>query len=121
MEVFVVHDSFHGRCIHLVLIKSANIVLRFLLELCALVALGYWGFKTGKGPIMKTLLGIGAPLVTAVVRATFGSPGAPIPLSGPLHLILELVVFGLAAAALYAADILPWPGALGWWQCLTAS
>ena len=28
-------------------IKAANLALRFLLELCALGALGYWGFKTG--------------------------------------------------------------------------
>jgi hypothetical protein len=85
------------------IIKSANVALRFLLELCALAALGYWGFKTGKGPIMKTVLGIGAPLLTAVVWATFGSPGASFPLSGPLHLIMELFVFGLPAVALYAA------------------
>jgi hypothetical protein len=48
-------------------------------------------------------LGIGAPLLTAVVWATFGSPGASFPLSGPLHLIMELFVFGLPAVALYAA------------------
>jgi hypothetical protein len=49
------------------LINGANLALRFLLELCALVALGYWGFKTGSGAIAKFALGIGTPLVAAVV------------------------------------------------------
>ena len=49
------------------LIKGANLALRFLLELCALGALGYWGFKTGGGAVAKITLSIGAPLVAAVV------------------------------------------------------
>ena len=53
------------------LIKGANLLLRFLLELCALGALGYWGFKTGSGLVAKIGLGIGAPLVVAVVWAMF--------------------------------------------------
>jgi Protein of unknown function (DUF2568) len=77
--------------------------LRFLLELCAPAALGYWGFKVGRGPIAKIGLGIGAPLLAAEVWATCVAPGAPVPLSVPLRLVLELAIFGLAAAALYAA------------------
>jgi hypothetical protein len=46
-------------------IKGANLALRFLLELCALGALGYWGFKTGGGLVAKIGLGIGVPLVAA--------------------------------------------------------
>lgn len=83
-------------------IKSANLGLRFLLELCVLAALGYWGFRTGKGPIFKIALCIGAPLLIAVVWATLGAPGASIQLSAPLHLLLEVVVFGLPVVALYA-------------------
>ncbi len=30
---------------------AANDGLRFLLELCVLVALGYWGFRTGERPV----------------------------------------------------------------------
>jgi hypothetical protein len=37
-------------------IKGANLALRFLLELCALVSLGYWGFKTASGAIAKVAL-----------------------------------------------------------------
>jgi Protein of unknown function (DUF2568) len=56
------------------LINGANLLLRFLLELCALGALGYWGFKTGSVTSTKVVLGVGAPLVAAVVRGTFLSP-----------------------------------------------
>ena len=84
------------------LIKGANLALRFLLELCALGALGYWGFKTGNGTIMKIVLGIGAPLVAAVVWGTFVSPQAPVQLPGLLVLVLQVLVFGSAAAGLVA-------------------
>ena len=84
-------------------IKLANLALRFLLELCALAALAYWGFKTGESVVAKSGLGIGAPLLAAVVWGTFVAPGAPIQAPGFLRLVLELVVFGLASAALYSA------------------
>jgi hypothetical protein len=84
-------------------VKIANLALRFLLELCALVALGYWGFKAGGGLITKLALGIGSPLLAAVVWGTFLAPRAAVPTPGLLRLVLELGVFGAAAAALYAA------------------
>jgi hypothetical protein len=86
-----------------VLIQSANLALRFFLELCALGALGYWGFKTGRGLIVKVGLGIGAPLLAALVWGMLGAPDAPVLLPEPLHLLLELMIFGLAAVALYDA------------------
>jgi Protein of unknown function (DUF2568) len=84
------------------LIKGTNLALRFLLELCALGALGYWGFKTGNGAIAKIGLGIGAPLVAAVVWGTFVSPQAPVQLPWLVVLVLQVLVFGSAAAALVA-------------------
>ena len=81
------------------LIRGANLALRFLLDLGAL---GYWGFKTGGGLIAKIGLGIGAPLIAAVVWGTFLSPQAPVRLSGLLVLILQALVFGSAAAGLVA-------------------
>jgi hypothetical protein len=84
------------------LIKGANLALRFLLELSALGALGYWGFKTGSGAIAKAGLGLGAPLVAAVLWGTFVSPRAPVQLPGLLALIVQALVFGSAAAGLVA-------------------
>ena len=42
------------------LIKGTALALRFLLELCALGALGYWGFMTGGTALAKVGLGLGS-------------------------------------------------------------
>ena len=83
-------------------IKSVNLAVRFLLELCVLAAVGYWGFKTGSGWFLKILLGIGAPLLIAVIWGMFGAPKAANHLTGISLLALEVVVFGSGVAALYA-------------------
>jgi hypothetical protein len=63
---------------------------------------GYWGFKTGAGWVLKILLGIGAPLLIAVIWGTFGAPKAPYHLSGLALFALEVIVFGSGVAALFA-------------------
>ena len=84
------------------LIKGANLLLRFVLELFALGALGYWGLKTGSGIITKVVLGVGAPLAAAVVWGTFLSPRAPFELPWGVVLGLQALVFASAAAGLVA-------------------
>jgi len=79
-----------------------NLAIRFLLELSVLVILGYWGFQTGNNVGMKILLGLGSPLLFAAVWGTFLAPKASLRFSQPWLLILELVVFALAAWALYS-------------------
>ena len=83
-------------------IEGTNLLLRFLLELCALGALGYLGFKTGSAAPAKLGLGVGAPLVAAVVWAIFVSPQASVQLPGFLVLLIQVLVFGSAAAGLVA-------------------
>ncbi|CAG0994900.1 hypothetical protein ARNL5_03544 [Anaerolineae bacterium] len=85
------------------MIKSANLALSFLLELVMLAALGYWGFKTGGELVSQIILGIGAPLLVAVVWGIFLAPASARRLREPFHLVLELVIFGLAITALYIA------------------
>jgi Protein of unknown function (DUF2568) len=79
----------------------ANLALAFLLELCALAALGYWGVWVGGGPVTKAALGLGAPLFAAILWGLFAAPRAPVsvPLVG---LGGQLLVFGSAAVAVYA-------------------
>jgi quinol-cytochrome oxidoreductase complex cytochrome b subunit len=84
-------------------IKTANLALRFLLELCALAALAYWGAEVGRGLLLKLVLGIGAPLVAAVVWGTFVAPKATVPVSTPIRILIEVVIFGLAAGGLVVA------------------
>ena len=82
-------------------LKSINLGVRFLLELCMLAAVGYWGFKTGSGWFLQILLGIGGPLSIAVVWGMFVAPKAAYPLHGFALLALEAILFGLGVAALY--------------------
>ena len=83
-------------------VKGLNLAIRFLLELCVLAAVGYWGLKTGSGWFAKILLGIGVPLLIAVIWGTFGAPKANMQLHGSKLVVLEIIVFGSGVAALFA-------------------
>lgn len=87
----------------MIALKGANLALAFALELCLLAALGYWGFHVGQGALAKWALGLGAPLLLAVIWGAFMAPKAWRPLPGPLHLAAAVVLFGLGVGALYAA------------------
>jgi len=91
-------------------LKLLNLALRFLLELCMLAAVGYWGFNSQPNWVLKILLGIGLPLLIAILWGTFLAPKATHPLRGASFLTLELVLFSLGALALFAAD----KPVLGW-------
>ena len=87
----------------LLAIKYGNLALAFFLELCALAALGYWGFRVGSGTLAKFALGIGIPLLTAVVWGLFIAPRATVTVPAPVNAALRILVFGLAVAGLAAA------------------
>ena len=85
-----------------------NLMVRFLLELCALAVAGYWGWAVHGGQ-WRLLLAIGLPLLLAILWGVFAVPDdpsrsgrAPVPVPGVVRLILELAVFAFAAWALYA-------------------
>ena len=84
-------------------LKTINLALAFLLELCMLAALGYWGFTLDQGLAMRAGAGLGLPILAAVIWGMWMAPRAPNRLPEPWHLIAELIMFGLAIAALYAA------------------
>jgi hypothetical protein len=83
-------------------IQALNLALRFLLELCMLAALGYWGWHTGGTPAARVALGLGAPLLAATMWGRWLAPKARRRLSGRPLLALELLLFALAVAALFA-------------------
>ena len=82
--------------------QSLNYTVRFLLELCALAALGYWGFVAGQTLPMQLLLGLGAPLLAAAAWGAFVAPRARWPAHEPWRLLVEIIVFGAASLALWA-------------------
>ena len=81
--------------------KMLNLLVRFLLELCILVILGFWGFKTSEGTVTKILFGLGAPILFAVAWGTFLAPKSSRRLDEPWLFLLELVILGLTCGALY--------------------
>lgn len=85
------------------LLKGLNLALTFFLELAMLIALGYWGF-TQSGLI----LGIGAPLLAAVIWGLWMAPKSTRRLTGVRYLLLKFILFGAAAQALVAAGQPVW-------------
>ena len=84
-------------------LRTANLGLRFLLELASLAALAAWGLHTGDSLLAGLVLGVGAPLAAAVLWGAFIAPKARFPVPLAVRVVLELVVFGAAAVALWAA------------------
>jgi Protein of unknown function (DUF2568) len=81
---------------------GGNLVVRFLLELAALAAVGYWGFSSHSG-VTQWVLGLGAPVAVAAVWGLFVSPKAKVDLPRPAAFAIELLVWAAAALALAAS------------------
>jgi len=82
------------------IVKMANLVLRFGLELCLLAALGWWGFSVGGPLIVKILLAVLIVAGVAVVWGLFLSPRRTVPMGADARLVMEVVLFTLAVLAL---------------------
>jgi hypothetical protein len=90
---------------------GANDLLRFILELWAIVVYGYWGLNQSFG-VLNYVLMIGAPIVMAVIWGTFAVPndpsrsgGAPVPVPGAVRLILELLILGVAFWIMFSGEL----------------
>ena len=84
-------------------VVAANLAVRFLLELAALVALAAWGVHAGHSALADLALGVGTPMVAAVIWGVYAAPKSPRRLHGPALVVLQLAVLGAGAAALAAA------------------
>jgi anti-sigma-K factor RskA len=83
--------------------RPANDGLRFLLELSALAAVAYWGWSE-PGGVWRWVLVIAAPAAVALLWGQTIAPKARRRVRDPWRLVVELVVFGSAIAALVDAD-----------------
>jgi len=81
-------------------IRALNLGLRFLLELTALGALGFWGAQRDTGSVLRVTLAILCPLAMIVVWGLFVAPKARLGGTRAQRLVLGLVVFLIAAAAI---------------------
>ena len=90
-----------------------NLAVRFLLEIAALLAIGFWGSTLATG-FVRYLLAVGIPVVAAAAWGIFRVPGdasasgnAPVPVPGLVRLLFEFVLFGLAVWGLLSAGATP--------------
>lgn len=84
-----------------------NLIIRFVLELLALLSVGYWGWNEFDGSL-KYAFGLGLPIIMTIIWGTFAveddpsrSGKAPVPVSGAQRLGIEFIFFALAIWTLH--------------------
>lgn len=81
--------------------------LRFLIELAALAAYGYWGWTQNDG-ILRWILTLSLIIIPAAIWGIFRVPDdpkeAPVAISGPVRFVIEFIFFTAAIGLLAAAD-----------------
>src|SRR5919106_4043094 len=83
--------------------KAVNDGVRFLLELCALAAIAYWGWRTGSSTATRLVLALAAVVLVAVVWGVFRSESdAVVEVPTAARIVIEVAVFAAATAALAA-------------------
>ncbi|RZU64264.1 uncharacterized protein DUF2568 [Microterricola gilva] len=78
---------------------SPNDIIRFLLEIVAVVSLAIWGFTMWPMPWPGIAFAIGAPLLAILLWALFLSPKAVFQLDAFGRALIEIVVMGSVAFA----------------------
>jgi hypothetical protein len=96
-----------------------NLALRFVLELTALFALGYWGWTQHEG-LWRYVWSLGLIIIAAVIWGTFAVPDdpsrsgrAPVPVPGIIRLLIELAFFAAGTWAFFASNQPIWGFVLG--------
>jgi Protein of unknown function (DUF2568) len=83
-------------------LRSANLALKFLLELAAVAAFAIWGASVD-GAALAALLAVITPALVIGLWGTFAAPKSPRRLPTRARVPFELAVFALAALALLAS------------------
>ena len=84
-------------------LKALNLALAFALELAALAAFAYLGFNMGDSAVIHVVLGVGMPLLGAVLWGIFAAPKSSRRLQGIAYWGFKVGFFALAVAALIVA------------------
>ena len=92
--------------------KAANLLLRFLLELAALAAVGYWGYHAVEGEVARLALCIAAPILFAILWALFAAHKAKYPPPKPWKAVVGFVLLECGAIGLALTGQVVWAGVL---------
>jgi uncharacterized protein DUF2568 len=84
-------------------LRTSVLALRFLCELGLLAGAAYAGAQLGEGAV-AWVFAVGAPVLVAIVWATFVSPKARRPVSTPIRLMIEIDLYVATGIALWFAD-----------------
>jgi hypothetical protein len=96
-------DALGARCenpLNVTALRTANLALKFLLELAALAALAVTGLSLDASLIVRVAVAILAPLVAALVWGRWCAPRSPRRLETTPRIVVELVVLLGSAAGL---------------------
>jgi hypothetical protein len=81
----------------------ATLVIRFIVEIVGIAALGYWGLQTSTDGFGRIVLAIAAPLALLVVWTMIAAPRASNALTQPQRDLIGTALLLLAAVALAMA------------------
>jgi hypothetical protein len=89
------------------IVKSANLALKFFLELAALAAFAIWGAESEAGAL-AVAHAIVAPLIVVLLWGRFAAPRSRHRLPRATRIPFELTVFALAVVALLTVGQVAW-------------
>ncbi len=82
-----------------------NLLIRFLMEIAAMLIVGVWGWHETTIVWQQYLLAIGLPVIAATIWGVFRIPNdpnpAPVEVPGIVRLGYELFLFGFSTWALF--------------------
>jgi hypothetical protein len=83
------------------LLRGINLAVAFLLELAVLVGVGYAGFQLSG--VLAFVVGLGGPVLLALLWGAFAAPKASRPLHGAANVAFQATWFACGAVALVLA------------------
>lgn len=83
------------------ILKTLNLALAFILELFMLYAIGYWGVHLKQSTVIRWVVGIGLPVVVAIIWGVFLAPKSVIQIPHHIKLLGKFILMESAAALLY--------------------
>ena len=81
---------------------NIHLAIRFFMELAVLIFIGYWGFTIDGNILTKGLVGIGGPLVIALLWGAFVAPKATYSINSLGKIMIEVAIFLLGIYTVYA-------------------